>query len=166
MARVARHRDVPGLDLELIGEDGNALPTSVQRSAVLLPAGQTYDTLAVTPVDRTYVLFDRMLDLTNADAPNGGMIARVQLGAGSTPPTPTDPLAYDDVYTLNEDGSLVQGAPGVLGNDDPGLVSPTVVTPPTNGTLTLNANGSFTYTPAADYVGSDSFVYKANALPS
>ena len=33
---------------------------------------------------------------------------------------------------------------------------------PTHGTLTLNANGSFTYTPAANYNGADSFTYQAN----
>ena len=31
-----------------------------------------------------------------------------------------------------------------------------------HGALTLNANGSFTYTPAAGFVGNDSFSYKAN----
>ena len=33
---------------------------------------------------------------------------------------------------------------------------------PTHGTLTLNANGSFTYTPVSNYNGSDSFTYKVN----
>ena len=33
---------------------------------------------------------------------------------------------------------------------------------PTHGTLTLNANGSFTYTPAANYNGTDSFTYQAS----
>ena len=28
-----------------------------------------------------------------------------------------------------------------------------------NGTLVLNANGSFSYTPDANYTGGDSFVY-------
>ena len=36
------------------------------------------------------------------------------------------------------------------------------MTGPTNGTLTLNANGSFTYTPNANFFGSDSFTYRAN----
>jgi VCBS repeat-containing protein len=31
-----------------------------------------------------------------------------------------------------------------------------------HGSLTLNANGSFTYTPAADYNGTDQFTYKVN----
>src|SRR5207247_1490797 len=37
-----------------------------------------------------------------------------------------------------------------------------VVTGPSHGALTLNANGSFTYTPAANFNGSDSFTYRAN----
>ena len=36
------------------------------------------------------------------------------------------------------------------------------VTNPSHGTLTLNSNGSFTYTPASNYNGTDSFTYKAN----
>jgi len=37
-----------------------------------------------------------------------------------------------------------------------------LVSGPAHGTLVLNANGSFTYTPAAGYTGADSFTYKAN----
>ena len=37
-----------------------------------------------------------------------------------------------------------------------------IVAQPAHGTVTVNANGSFTYTPAANYNGSDSFTYKAN----
>src|SRR5262249_11856036 len=37
-----------------------------------------------------------------------------------------------------------------------------VVTRPTHGVLTPNANGTFTYTPAANFNGSDSFTYKVN----
>jgi hypothetical protein len=37
-----------------------------------------------------------------------------------------------------------------------------LVSGPTNGTVSLNTNGGFTYTPAPNYVGTDSFTYQAN----
>ncbi len=56
-------------------------------------------------------------------------------------------------------------AAGVLGNDsdvDGDSLTAVLVSGPAHGTLTLNADGSFTYTPDANYHGSDSFTYKAN----
>ena len=37
-----------------------------------------------------------------------------------------------------------------------------LVTGPAHGTLSLNAEGAFTYTPAADFNGTDAFTYRAN----
>jgi VCBS repeat-containing protein len=75
------------------------------------------------------------------------------------------PTAADDAYTTAEDTALTVAAPGVLGNDsDPESSTLTAVvgTGPSHGTLTLNANGGFTYTPAANYNGPDSFTYRAS----
>ena len=75
------------------------------------------------------------------------------------------PVAANDSYSTSEDVVLTVVAPGVLGNDtdvDSATLTAMVVTGPTHGTLTLNANGGFTYTPAANYNGADSFTYKAN----
>ena len=80
-------------------------------------------------------------------------------------PPNTPPVAMDDAYTTDEDSTLNVGAPGVLGNDDDAnLDSLTAikVTDPANGTLILNDDGSFTYNPAANFNGTDSFTYKAN----
>lgn len=55
-------------------------------------------------------------------------------------------------------------APGVLGNDASGRGKPLTATwasGPSHGTLTLNADGSFTYTPASSFVGVDAFTYVA-----
>jgi len=75
------------------------------------------------------------------------------------------PIAADDAYTTNEDTVLVRTAvQGVLANDtdlDSATVTAALVAGPSHGSLTLNADGSFTYTPAADFNGSDSFTYKA-----
>ena len=46
-----------------------------------------------------------------------------------------------------------------------GLTKNTVVANPTNGTLTLNANGSFTYTPNAGFSGIDTFTYNDKDTP-
>src|SRR5215218_5532259 len=75
------------------------------------------------------------------------------------------PSAADDAYSTNEDTPLTVPAPGVLDNDtdpDSSTLTAAVVTGPGHGTLTLNANGAFTYTPAANYTGPDTFTYHAN----
>src|SRR4029077_1519474 len=54
---------------------------------------------------------------------------------------------------------------GVIANDT-NVYGVTLLTAPTKGTLTLNANGSFTYVPNAGWSGPDSFVYCANGSVS
>jgi Ca2+-binding RTX toxin-like protein len=75
------------------------------------------------------------------------------------------PVAVADNYSIDQDTVLTVPAPGVLGNDsdtDGNSLTAVLDTPPTNGTLNLNADGSFDYTPDAGYIGSDSFSYHAN----
>ena len=75
------------------------------------------------------------------------------------------PVAVDDAYSTAEDTVLVVPAPGVLGNDgdaDGDPLSAALVGGPANGTLVLNADGSFTYAPNANFVGTDSFTYTAS----
>src|SRR5262249_42882051 len=42
------------------------------------------------------------------------------------------------------------------------VLTAAVVTPPSHGTLSLAADGSFLYTPDADFHGTDTFTYRAN----
>src|SRR5205814_662758 len=75
------------------------------------------------------------------------------------------PLAAADGYSVNEDGLLTVAAAGVLMNDsdlegDP--LTAVLISSPTRGALTLNADGSFTYSPSANFSGTDSFTYQAN----
>lgn len=81
-------------------------------------------------------------------------------------PTNQAPLANPDNYTVAAGAVLaVEAASGVLSNDsDPNSnpLTATLLTPPSNGSLTLNANGALTYTPNPEFIGSDSFTYQAN----
>jgi len=94
------------------------------------------------------------------DGSGSGVYARSYQYLSSQPPT-----AVGESYTVAEDGTLsVTSALGVLANDhDPenNPLTAQLVTGPAHGTLTLNANGSFTYKPAANYSGPDSFTYNA-----
>jgi hypothetical protein len=80
-------------------------------------------------------------------------------------PLNDSPVAVNDAYSTPEDTQLVISAPGILGNDTdvdgPLPLTAVLASSPTNGSLTLNANGSFTYTPNANYNGPDSFTYRA-----
>ena len=75
------------------------------------------------------------------------------------------PAARDDSFSTDEDAALTILAAGVLGNDtdvDSNTLAAVLVSGPSHGALTLNANGSFTYKPAANYFGSDAFTYRAS----
>jgi VCBS repeat-containing protein len=74
------------------------------------------------------------------------------------------PTAAADSYVANQGSTLNVAAPGVLANDtDPegSSLTAVLVTSPLHGTLVLDASGSFTYTPASGFAGTDSFTYKA-----
>ncbi|HZV55613.1 MAG TPA: cadherin-like domain-containing protein [Rhodocyclaceae bacterium] len=76
------------------------------------------------------------------------------------------PTANADAYALSQNTTLsVVAGSGLLANDsDPenNSLTAALVTGPAHGSLTLNANGSLTYTPTVGYTGSDAFSYKAN----
>ncbi len=93
---------------------------------------------------------------------NGGTVSR-SFDWTVTNPQPT---ARDDAFTVDEDSSLAGGnvladngsGPDSDPDGDPLTVS--LVTGPANGTLALNADGTFSYTPTDDFHGTDSFVYR------
>src|SRR2546425_3702707 len=80
------------------------------------------------------------------------------------------PVAANDSFATDEDTPLVVlAAQGVLANDtdvDGNSLTAVVVTGPGHGGLTLNANDSFTYTPAGEFNGAGSLTYKANEGPA
>ena len=75
------------------------------------------------------------------------------------------PVAVDDAYSTSEDTALTIAAPGVLSNDtdvEGSALTAVLVDDVSHGDLTLNSDGSFTYTPDTGFTGTDYFTYTAN----
>ena len=75
------------------------------------------------------------------------------------------PVAVDDGYSTPEDTPLTAAAPGVLGNDTDADGDPLTAIQeagPASGTLVLDADGSFVYTPTLNFNGVVTFTYHAN----
>ena len=93
---------------------------------------------------------------TAGGANNDGTIFSV----GFTPPT-----AIPDTYNAQENQTLIIPATGVLTNDinpNSKALTAVLVSNSTHGTITLNSDGSFSYTPTKNYIGTDSFTYTIN----
>jgi uncharacterized repeat protein (TIGR01451 family) len=77
-------------------------------------------------------------------------------------PVNDPPTAAADTYTAAGNSTLTVAAPGVLGNDidvDGPSLTATVLSGATHGIVSLNTDGSFSYTPTANYSGPDAFTY-------
>lgn len=113
----------------------------------------TFTDLGIAGATGNYTLIFRSGTLTPGES---SVIAVV-----NSPPT-----ADDEAYDANEDNVLtVLAASGVLvGDVDPDGDNLTAVNAsvPGHGSVTLQTNGGFTYTPDADYNGPDSFTYQAS----
>jgi len=156
-----------GLELSLVAEDGNKYPGEPRKQdSALLTAGKTMDALVTAPLANTpqtgvtWSLYDHMSSFNNEADINGSALASFNIGTG-TPAITATIYAVADTYAVTEDTPL-SATISVLANDV-GLTSPTaaVVSKPVNGELALNADGTFTYTPAANFSGKDTFVYNA-----
>jgi uncharacterized repeat protein (TIGR01451 family) len=141
--------------------DGDAL-------TAILVAGPAHGTLTLNSdggfsyaPDPKYNGPDSFTYRANDGATNSGIVT-VTL---DVTPVNDPPVAISDSYTVAEDGDLNGPAPGVLGNDsdlDGDALTALLVTGPEHGTLTLNSDGSFSYAPAPNFSGLDSFAYRAN----
>jgi Tol biopolymer transport system component len=84
---------------------------------------------------------------------------RVTVAAVNDPP-----VAAADSYTTPQGAPLTVPATGVLANDsdiDGDALAAVLITGPAQGSVTLAANGSFSYSPPAAFAGSVTFTYRA-----
>jgi autotransporter-associated beta strand protein len=98
---------------------------------------------------------DLQWDMTHLTAGGDGTIRVISAGNQA-------PVAVNDTYNVNQNALLNVAAPGVLGNDTDAngdALTAVLVSGPSHGSLTLKADGSFAYTPATNYIGTDGFTY-------
>jgi uncharacterized repeat protein (TIGR01451 family) len=118
------------------------------------------DTLSYTPAPDFFGI--ESFNYTVTDEQGGFDTAPVTITVTAV----NDPsVAYNDSYTLQENSMLIIPEPGILGNDtdvDLDFLTAVLATSPSNGTLLLNSNGSFSYEPDTHFEGIDSFTYQAN----
>ena len=89
------------------------------------------------------------------------------ISTGTSPNQNNAPVATNDAYSTAEDTPLNITAPGVLANDTDADVGDALravlVSGPTaaQGSLALNPDGSFVFTPAPNFNGTATFTYQA-----
>jgi len=102
---------------------------------------------------------------SDGTASSAATTVTITVEEGEQPPVNTAPVAANDAYAAVGGQPLTLPAPGVLANDtdeDGNVLTATGVTQPANGTVTLAADGSFTYTSDEGFSGKDVFTYRAD----
>lgn len=116
----------------------------------------TYDAQTETA---TFTLFARVQPTTDASTP---------WADNPFPAIIPAPVATNDTYSLSNSAlplEVTNTNQGLLANDSAasnGSLTVTLVDLPTRGTLTMNPNGTFSYTAGTNYAGVDTFTYTAN----
>jgi len=137
---------MPGRDL-ILGGSGGVGYNGVTRTLTITPVANQFGAaiITVTVSDGLLAAYDAFTLTVNA--------------------VNDPPVAVNDTYNTNEDIPLQVAAPGVLGNDTDGdgpALTAALAGGPSHGALTLNADGSFVYTPSLNYNGADAFTYRAS----
>ncbi|MEZ5138887.1 MAG: Ig-like domain-containing protein [Acidimicrobiales bacterium] len=110
-------------------------------------------TITYTPEDGFTGLDTFTYEITDGFARTSTATVRI------TVDPPAAPVATDDAHTTPYETQLVVDAPGVLGNDSGTGIAVVLNGAPGHGTVSVDADGSMTYTPDAGFAGVDTFTY-------
>jgi gliding motility-associated-like protein len=70
------------------------------------------------------------------------------------------PVALNDTQTVRNDQVLTGTLKPKVSDPDSDVLTLSLLVPPTRGTIVFNPDGTYTYTPPANYVGTDSITYR------
>ncbi|MDS0260006.1 PKD domain-containing protein [Haloarcula sp. S1CR25-12] len=138
--------------------EGNSTTDVTGRNVTHTYADPGTDTVTLTVTDTSGNTDTDTLTVTVENTGGGG--------GGGAPSSPADaPTAETDTYRLSPGSSLdASASTGVLGNDvlaeELRFYSVSVVEGPANGSLDLQPDGSFAYTPTDGFTGTDAFTYE------
>ncbi|MCA1567468.1 MAG: cadherin-like domain-containing protein [Acidobacteria bacterium] len=155
------------------GGEKQTSPDAAQPSAVTITATKTDNIPQTQEVSPGATINYTVTVTNNGSDPATGVTFTDTPGANTTlvdGSISTQPIANPDAYNVIGNVSIVPNATqGLLANDcDPdngagctstGLTASGPNSGPTNGQVTINSDGSFTYNPNPGYSGSDSFTY-------
>jgi FtsP/CotA-like multicopper oxidase with cupredoxin domain len=154
-----------GIEMILYAEDGNSYPGNpLQQAEALLPAGKTIDALVTLPAttNLTVALLDRSPTFSDENQPNGGAWATVQLGTGTEAPLPATVYAVNDEYPNVVEDTPYSGSTVLINDVNLAGASVALVGQPANGSVQVNTNGTFEYSPNLNFSGTDTFTYSAS----
>ncbi|MFO0823962.1 MAG: choice-of-anchor M domain-containing protein [Gemmataceae bacterium] len=149
---------IPGLTVAVTSSNTTLVPNTAAALAVSPANGSSVAsrTLTITPAANQFGTTTITVTVTDAGGAQTLESFLLTVTSVANPPT-----ANDEDYGVTP-GNVLRG--NVLLNDDAGPsggpLTASLVTTTTKGTLLLNANGTFTYTPGAGFTGTDSFTYR------
>jgi VCBS repeat-containing protein len=146
---LANDSDVDSSTLSVV-----SLSAPLHGSAVLNADG----TVSYTP-DANYFGTDSFTYRTNDGQADSANVATVSI---TITPVNDAPIAVDDTATTPEDTAVVLNLVANDSDVDSSTLSVVSLSAPLHGSAVLNADGTVTYTPDANYFGTDSFTYRTN----
>lgn len=162
---VTTPEDTP-IAIDILANDTDAIG-GIDPTTVVIVTSAAHGSLSVDPTTGvvTYspeLNFNGIDTFTYTVADTRGAVSNVATATITVTPVNDAPDAVNDFYTTAEDTPLTVAAPGVLSNDsdvDGDSLTVIAFSDPPNGTVLVNANGSVSYTPDANFNGVDSFTY-------
>ncbi len=162
-APVAADSAASGAEDGIITGQAAASDTDSPSLTYALVSGPQHGTLAFNP-DGSFS-YAPAADYNGADsftfrADDGALDSNIATVSLTVSPVDDAPVAVDGAAAGAED-TAINGQAAASDLDSPSLAY-TVVAGPQHGVLSFNTDGSYNYTPGANYNGADSFTFKAN----